>query len=246
MNAINHTSARFLWLVICLGIMNFAQSQEQANSLWLSGQLNAFATLDKTQTVVIETTDTRLVYEEETRSVNIGLGLKKLKPNQWFQEYSLIALDLKIDEETGNREIAGSGIIEPTTGRRKTVVGTHFRWEFGKMFTLSRSPRLQPGLSLSIDPFYRYTRIVPKTSAGFPARHHKFGAELRLIPRVEYALSDRLHLLLKIPIGINSFYVAQQKVDNPIVSEAERTANTINNNFGQGYFQIGLGMNYRL
>ncbi len=237
--------------LILISSMNlFCQNDKENKNEWrLTGNLNVFISYNNSDLESVEF-GKNLTYNfqvEDANPVNLGIGIKKINDKGWFQEYSITSLNVKKDGELVVMEIEGQGIRTSTSGRERTSVELLFRWEYGKLFPIKGFKKLSPGIGLSLDPFFRFNRIEFSTSQGFPFRSCRVGGEIALIPRIQYRISDRFSFVVKIPVGLNSFYLQHSKIDNSILAEKDNSkSGKLVNRFGVLHFQSSVGISFRI
>ncbi len=161
-----------------------------------------------------------LQYERKNYNpVYIHAGIRKNMGNRGFGEFALSQLYFRKREDI----LRGSGPADIKRGSVEKDYGMALRFQYGYLLNKNKAQRFQPALGTSIDPFFNYFRQVPKTSAGFPLKSWRAGGEWRFIPQLMYQLSGKLALNAAIPVRLANFYHEQQTVENPILTETQRT-----------------------
>lgn len=232
-----------LLMLLCAGAI---KSQEASPSQWLSVNLNSFLSSEKTGYRIPETINggTELLYDLSTTNfINPGIAFRKIKKNNWFEEYALTAISLKKQNDVLLVK-EDQGITEPALGSKKRALALWLRYEYGKWF--NKGQKMHYGLAFSLDPFILIDRIVPATSATFPFKAERFGAEVRFIPRIGYQISPRTLLELKVPVRLNKTYAEHTVLENPVLSEDERTENRVVSEWRAGGLQCALGLSIKL
>ena len=244
---------RFLfvfWLILISSINLFSQNKnENKNELWIGGSLNSYIPYHQNSTFETVEFNKNLTYRFQINNanpVNLGIGLRKISQNNWYQEYALSALNIQRESELVIIEIPNQNISEPINGRERTSINLMLRLEYGKLFKFKSIRKLSSGISLSLDPFLNYNSIEFNSSEGFPFSFYKLGTEISLIPSIDYEISEKLSLFIKIPIGINKFYFEHSKIENPFLSDEESKNSKFVNQFGVSHFQSSIGINYKI
>lgn len=253
-----HTLTLKLFLALLLVTTSFItlnaqNTSENKNKWWISGNLNVFVPWNCNvdyEAVSFDLPDHRRLHYRTrsgfTTPVNLGFGIKKVNEKNWFQEYSLTALNVSWDNDHSNIEIVGQNVVEPIGGKQKISIDLAMRWEYGKLFNIKGFKNLKPGISVSLDPFFHYDNFDFTTYNYFPFSVYRLGAEMALIPRLEYKVSDKLAFVIKIPVGFNHFYFEQLKVNHPMLTASESKTNDFSYNFDIRHFQSSIGLNYRI
>lgn len=121
-----------------------------------------------------------------------------------------------------------------------------FRYEYNiRFFRSKEEARLRPCLGFSVNPYYSYLRYSPMVSSSFPAKGHMVGANLFLIPRVQYIINKKWFIDLNIPLHLAGIEANIKRIENPTMPDHERGTSTIEFSEFPAIFQfrIGLGLN---
>lgn len=194
-----------------------------------------FTYLDETDNFV-QTFDTRAY-------VGLGVSFQQKKPNQVFQEYSLVNFHYQQDDE---RRSAITNPTDPAFGKRQNLFNLRLRFEHGKYFLRTVDERLKAGASVAIDPSIAHVNMLPMVASEFPLTASRFAADLMLIPRIEFGFHERVSVLLKAPLSLASLAHERTTIDNPSRTIDERQINDTEINLGIGDYQVGLGVRIKL
>lgn len=175
-----------------------------------------------------------------------GIGWQRIQKNHWFWNYAITGIFYSHQDDIVLDQLLNQGIQEPVGGFQKKQAFLYGRIEYGKLFAESEKARFIPSLSLSLDPYYQYLNIIPKTSAGFPRRAHHLGITLRAIAGVDLALSSNTQLMVKVPVGLNNLELEHHIIDNPILSTEGRKQTKIRNQPGFYDLQPMVEFNFRI
>ncbi len=234
-----------LLILFCAGAIN---SQEVSPSQWLSVNLTAFLSSENAGYRIPATINggSELMYDLNTTNfINPGIAFRKIKKNNWFEEYALTAISLQKQNDVLLVK-EDQGITEPLSGSNKRAFALWLRYEYGKWFSKGEGQKIHYGLGLGLDPFILIDRIVPATSATFPFKAERIGAEVRFIPRIGYQISPKMLLELKVPVRLNKTYAEHTVLENPVLGDKERMERQIISEWGIGGLQCALGLNIRL
>ncbi len=234
--------------LFCLINVNLFSQEKEEKKYWLTTSLNVFVPISHSasKNIGFDYHSTYHYQMEHKNFLSPGIGVKIEKNNLWFQEYSLSYLNAKKDDYYVVDVIEQQGVTVPVRGIETTSVGLNLRVEYGKLISPKNMSRLKYGLSLSIDPYFNYFKDEPITSALIPVFSYRIGGELSIIPRIEVALSRRIHMNIKLPMGINRFSYEHFKIDDPLLADEKKEVNHFFNEFGMKYFQSNVGLNIML
>jgi hypothetical protein len=175
----------------------------------------------------------------EDHSTHLGINIQVVNANGWYQEYALNRFSL-------NKNSSIEFVFEPLDGDVKHHLQVSTRFELGKYFSKNLNKGFLFGLALAVDPGIFYTRFVPNTSDGFPYELLNLDLGFSIVPRMEIKMGPKINLFLKAPIKmLNSTFTSFQ-LDNPILTDDERSNQNIESNLAFDQFEIQLGIQYRL
>ena len=184
-------------------------------------------------------------YQEQV-SVLPGISWQRVQEDLWFWQYAIVGLGYSQQDDNVLDEHPDQGFPEPVGGNNRKYGFLFGRIEFGKLFAEPDGAAVIPSLSLSLDPYYQYFNIIPKTSAGFPRQIHHFGLTLRIIPGIQIPFSSNIRFTLQLPTGLNNLELSAYRVDNPILTETQRKSSAVKNQLGLYDFQPTIGLSFRL
>ncbi len=241
---------KFQWVVLLainLLCLTFTYAQRDANEKWLGLNLSVFLDQQNTTHEMRNPDGSVNTYELNIDNfANVGFAYRIVKNDKWFQEYGLTALAVKKEKDLGLFSNQNIDIFEPTGGSTKHLMGCWLRYEYGRWFPSGEGKKLSGGLSLSVDPFASFYRVVPATSSNFPVRGMQAGAELRFIPRIAWQIGSKMMLEIKIPVRLNTTYFDHQRTDNPILAVEDRIQDRFVHRWKIDGWQCAAGLSIRL
>lgn len=184
---------------------------------------------------------------QKDQIVYLGFGFRKLKENGWFQEFSLVNLNISKQKNLNYLILSNQQIIEPVSGTTLTQASLALRWEIGQLIGGIENQRFIPAWSVSIDPYTDFSRIIPHTSAGFPTKFLEIGSVVNVIPKVEYSITKNMSLDVSFPVPVVNVWFSYDKIENPTVPKDSQKQSKID----QCFFplrdtQIRLGLLYKI
>lgn len=175
-----------------------------------------------------------------------AIGWQRIQNSRWFWNYAITGIGYSHQDDIVLDQLLSQGIQEPVGGFQKKQAFLYGRIEYGKLFAENDKARFIPSLSISLDPYYQYLNIIPKTSAGFPRRAHHLGVTLRAIAGLHLALSSHIQLMVKVPVGLNNLDLEHHVIDNPILSAEGRKQTQVKNQLGFYDLQPLVGLSFQL
>lgn len=103
-----------------------------------------------------------------------------------------------------------------------------------------------PQIGLGIEPFILYTERIPMIPTVFPIFSLSLGATVYVIPRISYALSDKVYLDFNIPFGLCQYIWNFEKHLNPAMTLEEQRKSQSDLDFLNSTFQIRFGIGVRI
>lgn len=171
-------------------------------------------------------TTTLAPYEDITTVNQTGTQLR-IKNHSYFQpsvaydvfnkrgNYHEIALASLFFHSSSVRDSAGVGglLLPQWGGYDYRTFNIALSYEYAIVYR--KSKKLQPVLGFAASPFYRQTTIFPISSAQYPVKRTAVGITTFLVPRVQYAISQRVYLDANMPIYLTETAARFEKRQNP-------------------------------
>lgn len=120
-----------------------------------------------------------------------------------------------------------------------------FRYEVFKDLTPNRK-ELQFAIGAALHPYYVSIRHTPIMDGIYPSSMEWYGANLNLIPRVTYAISERLHLDLNVPVKAFDYRFHKEQINNPAIPIRQQINQYAKSIFFEGAYTIRFGIAYSL
>lgn len=242
---------RILALLLLLQIASSPRLDAQINDkrYSLQGGITGFITLEGSSAGSLVTEENGFrssILLDEPLHFGIHIGVQKVTEAGWYRYIGINRLQFSVDDESQLLTPNSTQFPEPTGGRNRKTAILQLRYEVGKFLLKDQKAALQPRLGFAIDPSFRYMRVVPKTSAGFPYTYHQLGFYLHMVPGLQARLSSRLSLDIQVALGIDHFFYETFNVENPILREDERKEFVFSNEFGLLQLQPRLGVSFAL
>jgi hypothetical protein len=189
---------------------------------------------------------TNIFYIEQNATISPYLGIEKLHENGWRQSWSILRANFSNSSFDIVNSDSSVGIFEPVSGEVSKEISLSLRWATGKNITQLSSQRFTTSLSLAADPFLLYYRMIPSTSRGFPFTFSQLEVAGNLLPHFEYLITSRLGVVLQTPITLGRIYWKKAYLQNPVLTEPQKTNTLINAEVKLRTDQLLLGVSYKL
>ncbi len=173
-----------------------------------------------------------------------GFSLRRLSPKNWYQELAIVGLGFQTRHEANLIEDLLTSLFEPQRGVESNYFDFITRLEVGKNF--ARDRRFIPGIGLGVDAHLFHIRHTPINSADFPRRLSGVQVDLRIIPRFEFQLNERLSFVTKLPLSLASTTWYTGLLDNPRLTSEERTFSQTESGVNFSDLQLNLGISFRI
>lgn len=155
---------------------------------------------------------------------NIAPGYFKLEEKGIYREYSLTRLQFE-EEEHVNYSSVRPTIVEISSGERTYTSGIGFQIESGLMPKKWFAGFFRPGIGLGAVPELGYFRYIPQVSIRYPYREFSISLGVNVVPRLHFRLTERVALMLVVPVHIGGAEWSSSKIENPILSKEQQTTN---------------------
>jgi hypothetical protein len=123
-------------------------------------------------------------------------------------------------------------------------LGLQFEWNFPIYYRETRNFACFVGVSTA--PTLYFEKITSFSSASFPSRAFELSNTLSIIPRMTYAVSNRLFVDINIPISFTTFDVNYYHVDSPILPTYARTTVNFRAHLPINLWAIRFGIGYKI
>lgn len=189
---------------------------------------------------------TNVFYIEQNSTISPYLGIEKLHENGWRQSWSILRADFSDGDFYIMNSDPSLGVFEPASGEVRKQISLNLRWASGKTITQLSGERFVTSLSLAADPFLLHYRSFPNTSAAFPFTFTQVGIAGNLLPQFEYRITSQLGVILQTPITLARIYWQQASLENPVLTETQKTNTLIDAEVKWRIDQLLLGVSYKL
>lgn len=177
----------------------------------------------------------------------LGFGFRKLKENGWFQEFSIVNMNISKQKNLHSFVFINRQVVEPLDGVQIAQASLALRWEFGKLLGNIDKQRFIPALSASIDPYANFTHIIPYTSRFFKGKFLDVGSVVNIIPKLEYSITKNMSLDVSFPVPVVNVWFSHDKIEYPAVPENSQKQNKMDHCFFLVRdTQIRLGLLYEI
>lgn len=149
----------------------------------------------------------------------LGFGFSKLKENGWFQEFSLVNMNISRQKNIHRLIFINQQVTEPLDGTQIAQASLALRWEFGKLLGSIDKQRLIPAFGVSIDPYANFTHIIPYTNMFFEGKFLRVGSVVNVIPKVEYSITKNMSLDVSFPVPVVNVWLSHDKIKHPAIRE---------------------------
>ena len=194
----------------------------------------------------VNSTLTNILFIEQNSTISPYLGIEKLHENGWRQSWCI----LRADFSDGDFYIVNSdpslGVFEPVSGEGRRQINLNLRWASGKTITQLSGERFVTSMSLAIDPFLLHYWSLPGTSRAFPFTFSQIGVTSSFLPQFEYRITSRLGVVLQTPITLGRIYWQKAYLQNPVLTEPQKTNTLTNAEVKLKTDQLLLGVSYKL
>jgi hypothetical protein len=237
--------------------MNAVSAQNNADNPIYKHAFKGYLTIsENSKTTVLKDTFRQQTTVVKNAAVLPSIGWVKYRKNGQFREISLTQIKvLQEVSETQNKLfntldsfgniIALAGDI-PGRGLTTWIaqLGVRIEWNFPIYYREKRN--LAGFIGISTDPFLFFEKTKPVLSASFPARTAQLSNTFSLIPRLTYALSNRLFVDLNVPISFTTLNLNYQYVDSPILPKYARETLNFRAHFPSNFWGIRVGLGYKI
>jgi hypothetical protein len=151
------------------------------------------------------------------------------QPNGNFQEIELSRIAINSSRNQSVITTDTNGKVTKVLGMDRTNVAIGLRYEYDyRLFKKKDDCKLKSYLGIAVNPYFSSSTFDPNSTIYFTTRQQSIGATIAFMPRLNYYISERWFLDLNIPISIMDMNITTNKVDNPILSEQQRSVSTVN------------------
>jgi len=228
---------------------NQAKGQENQNNKTIKLYTN-FGWTSTERTLGFNTTNliSRIEKNKETKIGYFTPSIAIVLPNGNFQEFELSRLEINnTNSETNLTNDSTGKTIQIVSGQKVTNILIAFRYEYNIMFLKKKEgAKIRPYLGFSANPYFYNSKYRPIVSNLFPTNQNNFGVTLSIIPRLIYNLNEKWFVDFNIPINLADVNWTFDKVDNPVLTEQERTTTTVEYSTLPNKFLFRLGVGLRI
>ena len=237
----------FLLTFLLSGLTTFGQENQKNKIVKLYTNLS----LTSTETSLSFDTTNLTSTIEKNKETQIGYftpSITFVLPNGNFQEFELSRLVINnTNSETIIINDSPGKTIQTVSGQRTTNILIAFRYEYDIMFFKKKEEaKLRPYLGFGVNPYFSNSKYRPIVSNLFPINQNNFGVTLSIIPRLNYNLNEKWFVDFNIPINLADINWTFDKVDNPTLTEQQRTTTTIEYSTFPSKFLFRLGLGLRI
>lgn len=198
-----------------------------------------------------------LVEKERNIAILPTIAFSKYRANGQFFELSLTNFNFSHQNSEATREfffaIDSAGNVIPFNSgqipsRGAEIVTNHLglRFEWNMPVFYNKNSSFRPFLGLAFDPSVFYQSTIPFTSAAFPTRVFELSNTVTVVPRLTYAVSERLFIDVNVPFSLVNFSFDYQQTDNPILPTFARETTAFNARLLSNTWTFHLGLGYKL
>lgn len=184
-------------------------------------------------------------------NVSIAFSKNRKKPNRYYEvEFSLLTRkkegDKLLTESTIDTIVTPPRIIftEKNVPISTEDLVFRLRFELGRWVKMFKDEKLKLGWSPSIEANVHSSKENPKSVDSFASTGFNASLKLAVVPRVQYDLTSKLFLDLNFPIQLISFGVDYMTIENPILTERQKTQGGFDFDL-TGEILLRLGVGYR-
>ncbi len=211
---------------------------------------------DDKKTSILTTTDsTRTQTTTQFQSAILpSIGWSKFRKNGRFTEINLTRLrfdyqESKTENKVFQRDSFGNLVPAgdiPTRGTKlwTNAIGLRFEWNF-PVFHLENND-FNAYLGISTDPSVYFQKTESFSSAAFPTQIFDISNTFTCIPRLTYAVSNRLFIDLNIPISFFTFGVNYNYQDNPTLHNYARSTTNLTAYYPTNIWALRIGIGYKI
>ena len=156
---------------------------------------------------------------------NIAPGYFKLEEKGIYREFSLTRLQFEEEDDVNYVTMPPFIVNSPRDGERTYTSGIGFQIESGLMPKKWFGGFFRPGIGLGAVPEVAYFRNIPKVSNRYPYREFSIGLGVNIVPRLHFRITERVAVVLAVPIYIGGAEWSSTKMENPILTKEQQTTN---------------------
>jgi hypothetical protein len=152
----------------------------------------------------------------------------------------------EIDRSAQNIQFPRNFGLTPNALTRDVVSTYAARYEINQDIT-NVTKRFVLNLGLAVNPYHIEMEFHPREGKAVYNRNVRItGANINIIPRVSWQLTDRLSLEVNVPVNVFGIYRSKQHVDNPQISKASQTNAGTEHKFFEDIYTMRFGVAYTL
>lgn len=165
-----------------------------------------------------------LIPSENFTILKPTIGLSWKTRNQNICEVELVQLGLNTSSKASDFILDTIGFLGlvPQLSNYLTV-DFSFRYEYILKFNKGRDEKLNPSLGFGINPFYGLRKKTPTNTSDFEFQDQFFGADLNIVPRLTYNLSQNVYLDFSLLLSFANTYIQYSTLLSPLLSKSEQT-----------------------
>jgi hypothetical protein len=242
-------------LINVLFVSNIFAQNEPTGTPQYKHVLKGYLTfLDDKKTTVLTDTFRTQTNTQNHSSILPTIGWSRLRKNGRFMEIGITKLSFDFQEsKTENKvfqrdsfgNIVPAGDI-PDRGMSVWTNNLGLRFEWNAPIFYRENADFQSFMGISVDPAFYYQKIQPVSSAAFGSRVFEFSNTITLIPRITYAVSNRLFLDLNVPISFITLNLNYNVVNNPTIPTNARERIDFRGLTPTNIYAIRFGIGYKI
>lgn len=118
------------------------------------------------------------------------------------------------------------------------------RFEMGKWIKRLSNGKVKIGVGGSARLFGHFSDLNPTETNFYTEERQQYFLTLGVVPRIRYDLNSKINLAIQFPFEILGVGVDQWKIDNPALTESQRTQEGFDFNIGgEALIRLGIGIN---
>jgi hypothetical protein len=188
-------------------------------------------------------------YEQKLIGLYPSVAYTKYHKNGHFTEIALSFIQLQHNDDVNNLVYTNANtnvqsFVEPSKGEKSFDVKLGFRFDYN--IPLFSGENSQIYLGFSDEPLIFYQKVLPYTSASFPATQFELRNNVALIPRFVTNVTKKVFLDFNIPLSLFSMSYRYENNKNPILPISEQQVSTFDARFLPKNWQFRLGLGVRI
>lgn len=150
----------------------------------------------------------------------------------------------RIDDQA-NSTRGGSTIPMSGSKQNRYTIGLRYEYIRSLNFFKLESP-FATYISMAASPILYVEGMNPVTSNSFPSTYSSLDLDVFVVPRLRYAVSDRCHLDLNVPLILGTLKYETFSVANPVLNSEQQKTTRYSQELLPAMYEVRLGIGVKI